>query len=208
MTTNQINHQSTLNPFILFMFKRKQWMVSAAVMAFCLTSPLIATAQQITHQEYYPENAFLIRPLDIGFGLALGYVPVNVEYQHAFNNVVGLSIQPGFVYYGYNNIKAYGAGGTAGPKFSLSGKKLSGWYFYPFVGAVGVSGEDTKDSINVTGGAFTAGTDIGYSWTWDFGLIINLSGGVGYMRWLGDLDNYSTPAVVIPRLNFSLGYSW
>ena len=141
-------------------------------------------------------------------GFALGVANISVEYQHAFSKSLGMSVSPAFAYYSFGGITVYGGGLEVGPRFLLSGTALSRWYLYPFVSLAYASGSEDDTDADASGGAWAVGAEIGFSWTYPSGFMMNLGGGLAYVGYTGDLSDVETPLPIIPRINFSLGYGW
>ncbi len=152
----------------------------------------------------------LINPLAIGVGAAIGMVNASVEVQLALSDRIGITLAPAFAYYApQSNVSASGAGVTAALHISLSKRKLSGWYVRPFAGVAYASGSNDNNGATASLGGYTAGAEVGYSWTWAPGFMMNLGAGLqhlGYFATSGFSADVKYP--ILPRINWSLGYGW
>lgn len=195
-------------------------MKTASVLAFVAImacAPVMAHAQEPAviaepAAEVDPSNAFMINPLSTLLGLAFGLVYVGIEYDHAFNDWLGLNVTPSFVYWKFSDVKIIGGGVELGPRFLLSFDRLQGFFIQPLFVFQYLSGEDTASGseVHVDGGSIGAALDFGYTWTWAPGFALGLSGGVAYTQFIGDLEQYQDdrPLPITPRLNLTLGYAW
>ena len=90
-----------------------------------------------------------------------------------------------------------GLGVTAGIKFFLTDHDLGGVYLFPRCSAVYLWG---------AGPMLTPSGEVGYAWTWDDGLLLNL--GISFLYTVytdEDFERHSGPGTL---LNFRLGYGW
>jgi hypothetical protein len=179
-------------------------------LAIALFTLVIASLPCVASAEEYPRpnHAFLVDPVAPLLGAALGAVAVELEYQVAFHDYVGLAVSPTFVYLkwksGSTDYEGIGGGARIGPRILPQGRRLGGAYVFPFAGffhVVASAGSSTSKLQYVP-----IGIEAGYAWVWDNGFVINLGGGLSYDVQLADEPETSLP--ITPILNFTLGYAW
>ncbi|MBT9559552.1 MAG: hypothetical protein IV100_26215 [Myxococcales bacterium] len=182
----------------------RQFAIALFVLVVIFNLPRAASAEE--HPR--PNHAIVIDPLTPIFGALLGVVALELEYQWAPHDYVGLTLIPSFAYvkskYYGDEVTGVGGGVRVGPRVLPQGRRLGGAYILPFVGYAQAAA--AKDSSSISTKTISVGLEAGYSWVWHNGFVINL--GAGFRHDIELADEFDDSLVISPILNFTLGYSW
>jgi opacity protein-like surface antigen len=158
--------------------------------------------------------AVTIDPLSTAAGAALGMAKLRLQFQAALSDRFGITVAPAGGHWAVTpTLSAWGGGAELGLHLSLSNRKLSRWYLRPFASVAFATGTDTANHTSASVGGFSTGLEVGYSWTWAPGFIMNLGVGAQYSYFGASYSDgrsfsVSLDVPVLPRLNWSLGYAW
>lgn len=157
--------------------------------------------------ESYPANAVMINPLSLVVGAAVGIWSIRLDYERSLLPWMGITAQPSFMYWSFEDTEIVGGGLYVGLPFYPGSTAIRGFFVKPLVGFEYASGEVDTESGAL--GVFGIGATIGYTWQWEYGLIMSLEGGAAYPVLFGELaDEVDLPIKVMPMLNYWIGWSF
>ena len=158
-------------------------------------------------------DALIINPIGplLGIlGTAVGFpsLVANVRYHHTLANTWVMTLSPVVsVIHLFLDFRVIGVKG--GPRFSLSGEGLGGWYFTPMVVAGWGWTRSRSGKLLASAPLFGIGAEAGRTMHWGR-FVLELGGGLHFTKVLldqkGELGN-AAPGYK-PALNVSLGYGW
>ncbi|MBW1810593.1 MAG: hypothetical protein JRJ19_13640 [Deltaproteobacteria bacterium] len=169
---------------------------------------VIAGPVRADEEEPAPMAGVMFDPIGSALGLATGIFNVSIEIQVAIGDHIGLSVTPMFAAYLFDDAKVYGGGLELGPRILVTGNKLAGVYIYPLVSFAWATGSRESTGETVSGGGILAGMEIGYTWAWESGFMLSLGGGVGYMKFVGNIGGRTPDPQILPRFRLCFGYGW
>ncbi len=160
---------------------------------------LVITAAGYSSQE---ENILTINVLELLGG------SINGTYEFTSNKSSSLGLSGSFMSMSMSDwdISSWGIGGFY--NFYPAEEALSGFFFGPSIGVMGVSAEYLNEED--TGTFFNLGGHLGYRWIWDGGVSLGLAIGAGYTA--GEIeiagDTIPISGVGLTRASVDFGYAW
>ena len=136
-----------------------------------------------------PEQAILINPLLTLISIPIGFA-VALEYQYQLTDGFALTIEPWIFYIDFKYLTRI-TGLIVAPKLGARwsfGEGLEGWFvrpgFWPIL--TNLDGDDKPDEPDFSVGL---SFDAGYQWIWDSGFTLNLTGLIGSIITVDDVND-------------------
>jgi len=145
-------------------------------------------------------SGFLLEPVSHYVAIGVEASRYALEFEQGFADLIALNIGVELAEaraYMLDDDAHLGLGGTAGLKFFLTDTGIAGIYLFPRCSVV---------YLFDAGPMLTPSGELGYSWTWSDGLLLNL--GISFMYTVytdADFEAHTGPGTL---LNFRIGYGW